>query len=58
MKKIYLTVGTVPTFNRKIVEICKFDIPSTHINDPSWLSSGTSIKSDGVYSILVYSRFF
>jgi hypothetical protein len=24
------TVGTVPTFNRKIVEICKFDIPSTH----------------------------
>jgi hypothetical protein len=29
---------------------------STHINDPSWLSSGTSIKSDGVK--LVYSRFF
>jgi hypothetical protein len=39
-----------------IVEICKFDIPNTHINDPSWLSSGTSIKSDGVK--LVYSRFF
>ena len=39
---------------RKIVEICKFDIPNTHINDPSWLSSGTSIKSDGVK--LVYSK--
>ena len=55
-KNIYHTVGTVPTFNRKIVEICKFDIPNTHINDPSWLSSGTSIKSHGVK--LVYSRFF
>jgi hypothetical protein len=55
-KNIYHTVGTVPTFNRKIVEICKFNIPKTHINDPSWLSSDTSIKSDGVK--LVYSRFF
>jgi hypothetical protein len=27
MKKIYHTVGTVPAFNRKIVEICKFAIP-------------------------------
>ena len=56
MKKIYITVGTVPTFNRKIVEICIFDIPSTHIHDSSWLSSGNLIKSDGVK--LVYSRFF
>jgi hypothetical protein len=32
--------------HRKIVEICKFDIPNTHINDPSWLSSDTSIKSE------------
>ena len=57
MKKIYITLSEqFPTFNSKIVEICKFDIPNTHINDPSWLSSGTSIKSDGV--ILVYSRFF
>jgi hypothetical protein len=56
-KNIYHTVGTVPAFNRKIVEICKFDIPNKHIDDPSWLSSGTSIKqSDGVK--LVYSRFF
>ena len=54
-KNIYRTVGTVPTFNRKIVEIGKFDIPSKHIDDPSWLSSGTSIKCDGVK--LVYSRF-
>ena len=56
LKNIYHTVGTVPTFNRKIVEICKFDTPNTHTNDPSWLSSGTSIKNDGVK--LVYSRFF
>ena len=27
MKKIYHTVGTVPEFNRKIIEMCKFDIP-------------------------------
>ena len=55
-KNIYHTVGTVPTFNRKIVEICKFCIPNTYTNDSSWLSSGTSIKSDGVK--LEYSRFF
>jgi hypothetical protein len=30
LKDIYHTVGTVPIFNRKIVEICKFDIPNTH----------------------------
>ena len=55
-KNIYHTVGTVPVLHRKIVEICKFDIPNTHINDPSWLSLGTLIKSYGVK--LVYSRFF
>jgi hypothetical protein len=55
-KKKYNTVGTVPTLNRKIVEIGKFDISNTHINDPSWRISGTSIKRDGVK--LVYSRFF
>ena len=49
-------VGTVATFNKEIVEICKFDIPNTHIHDPSWLSSGNAIKSDGIK--LVYSRFF
>jgi hypothetical protein len=27
MKKIYHTVGRVPEFDRKIVEMCKFDIP-------------------------------
>jgi hypothetical protein len=54
-KYIYHTVGKVPVFNKKFVEICKFDIPNTHINDPSWLSSGTSIKSDGIK--LVNSRF-
>jgi hypothetical protein len=33
-----------------------FDIPSPHINDPSWLSSSTSIKSDG-YTV-DFSRAF
>jgi hypothetical protein len=56
MKKKYNTVGTVPTLNRKIVEIGKFDISNTHINDPSWPISDTSIKRDGVK--LVYSGFF
>ena len=26
-KNIYHTVGTVPEFNKKIVEMCKFNIP-------------------------------
>jgi hypothetical protein len=55
-KNINHTVGTVPAFNRKIVEICKFDIPNTYINDLSWLISGTSKTSDGVK--LVYRIFF
>jgi hypothetical protein len=44
------------SLNGKIVEIGKFDISNTHINDPSWLISDTSIKRDGVK--LVYNRFF
>jgi hypothetical protein len=36
---------TVPAFNRKFAEICKFDSPNKHINGSSWLNSGTSIKS-------------
>jgi hypothetical protein len=35
MKKYISHFGTVPSFHRKIVEICKFDIPNAHINDPS-----------------------
>ena len=56
MNKYIAHCRTVLALNRTIVEICKFDIPNTHINAPSWLSSGTSINSDGVK--LVYSRFF
>ena len=41
---MYHTVGTVPTFNWKIVEICKFDIPNTHMHDPSWLSSSDVVN--------------
>ena len=55
-KNINHTVGSVPAFNRKIVEICEFDIPNTYINDLSWLISGTSKTSDGVK--LVYRIFF
>jgi hypothetical protein len=32
MEKKYHTVRIVPTFNRNIVDIGKFDIPNTHIN--------------------------
>jgi hypothetical protein len=47
MKKKNYTVGKVPTFNRnKKIEIGKFDIHNTRIHDRSWLSSGTSMKSD------------
>jgi hypothetical protein len=51
MKKKYHIVGKVPKIQyRKIVEIGKCDIPNTHIHDHSlsWLSTGTSVKSDGV----------
>ena len=53
---MYHTVETVPAFNRKTVEMCIFDIPSTHINAHPWLSSCTSVKRDGVR--LIYSIFF
>ena len=56
MKKYIAHCRTVPAFNRKIAEICKVDIANAQLNDPSWLSSGTSIKCDGVK--LVYSRPF
>ena len=51
--RIYHTVGTILKFKRKIVGILyrgKIDILSTHIHDHSlsWLSTGTSITSDGV----------
>jgi len=44
------TVGTIPKFNRKIVERGKIDTSRTQIHDHSlsWLGTGTSIKSDGV----------
>ena len=47
--KNYHTVGTFPKSNRKIVERGKFDTPNTQIHDdsPSWLGTGTLIKSGG-----------
>ena len=41
---MYHTVETVPAFNRKIVEICKFDIPNTHKNDLSLSKNDTGKK--------------
>jgi hypothetical protein len=50
MKKSITSWEKFHKFNRKIVEIGKCDIPNTHIHDHSlsWLSTGTSVKSDGV----------
>ena len=50
MENKYQIVKTVPKFNRKIVEICKFVIPSIHMHDRPLLglSTSTLIKSDGV----------
>ena len=50
MKKSITSSEKFQKFNRKIVEIGKCDIPNTHIHDHSlsWLSTGTSVKSDGV----------
>ena len=55
MKKKYCTVGTVPKSNIKIVERDKIDTPNTQIHDPtpSWVGTGTSVKSDGVKRILL-----
>ena len=50
IKKSITSSEKFQKFNRKIVEIGKFDIPSTHIHDHSlsWLSTGTSVKRAGV----------
>jgi hypothetical protein len=52
MKKNYCTVGTVP--KSKIVERDKIDTLNTQIHDPtpSWVGTGSSVKSDGVKRIL------
>ena len=48
--KKYHTVGTIPKFNRKIVERGQIDNPNTQIHDLSlsWLGTGTLIKSGRV----------
>jgi len=50
--KKHHTVGTVPKYNRKIVE--KIDTPNTQIHDHvlSWLGICTSIQSGGVTLLL------
>ena len=50
MGKKYHTVGTVPQFNAKMVEMGKINTPNRHIHDRSlsWLETGTSILSGGV----------
>jgi hypothetical protein len=51
--KKYHTVGTVPKYNRKIVERGKIDTFNTHLHERS-LSLGicTAIKSGGVKLVL------
>ena len=53
MKNKYttLTVGTIPKSTSKIVERFEIDTPTTQIHylPPSWLGTGTSIKSGGFY---------
>ena len=50
MKNKYLTIGTFPTSNRKIVERGKVDTTNTQIHDLllSYLGAVISTKSDGV----------
>jgi hypothetical protein len=50
VKKSITSSEKFQKFNRKIVKIGKIDIPNTHIHDHSlfWLSTCTSVKSDGV----------
>jgi hypothetical protein len=52
--KKYHTVGTIPNFDRRIVEKIKFDNLNTQIHDRSLsrLGTGTSIKSGGIKLIL------
>jgi hypothetical protein len=48
--------GKVLKYNRKILEISKFDTPNTQIHNRSlsWLGTDTSVKSDfGVYSLMI-----
>jgi hypothetical protein len=49
-------VGTIPKFNRKIVEKGKTDTSNTQMDDGSlfWLDTGTSIKYSDVN--LVFKR--
>jgi hypothetical protein len=59
MKKKNITLWEkFQKFNRKIVEIGKFDIPNTHMHDRSLsrLSTGTSVKSDGVKLVKLVDR--
>ena len=48
------TVGTVPKYNRTVVERGNIDTLNTEIHDrlPSWLGTDTSIKGGGVKLVL------
>jgi hypothetical protein len=49
-----LYVGTIPISNKRIVERCKIDTPSTQIFGRSctWLGIGASIKNGGLNNFM------
>ena len=55
--KIYLTVRTIPMFNRKIIKTVTINTPSAHtcIHDRSlsWLGRSTSIQSDWIKLVFI-----
>jgi hypothetical protein len=58
-KNIYHTVGKVPAFNRKIVEICKFDIPNTQLKSSKWNTTVLISNGDLLQPHLKYTlKFF
>jgi len=52
--KNYRTVGTIPKYNRKIVEKGRLGTPNTPIHTRSlWHGTGTSRKPAGVKQIIL-----
>jgi hypothetical protein len=53
------TTGTVPKYNRKIVETVKIDNQNTHVHEGahSWLGTGTSIKKSGGVIPVLWTHF-
>ena len=52
--KKFHTVGTIPKFNRKIIERGNIDIPNIHVHDRSLFLFGTRVSKvyDGLKLVL------